>query len=203
MVDYKFLFVQLLAALSVILVHNLAISYAESLLTNKKKPIKNRGFNFKLKDIFSVFMLVVFFYSWSRPLKYKITKARKKSWSVVILSLAGLVMNLLMGLFLSLLYITYVFNFKRGLYIKYFLAIAIYYNITFAIFNLLPIPGLDGFRSLYGLSGRRKSKTLNTSIIISKIFLAFAIITGLTRILDPIVENMIRTLFVIAYRIVK
>jgi Zn-dependent protease len=83
-------------------------------------------------------------FGWAKPVPVNPLNFRDKKWGIVKVSLAGPATNLLIAIFFSFLA---GFNFSQTM-INFFEIISIY-NFSWAFFNLLPFPPLDGFHILY------------------------------------------------------
>lgn len=93
-------------------------------------------------DLMGILFLFMFGFGWGRPVQFDPYNLRNPRRDAALISVAGPVSNLLIALILSL-----VLKFS-GLP---FLVIFIQLNVMLAIFNLLPIHPLDGFKIVGGL----------------------------------------------------
>jgi Zn-dependent protease len=89
-------------------------------------------------------------FGWAKPVPVNPLNFRDKKWGIVKVSLAGPATNLLIAILFSFLA---GFNFPRAM-INFFEIISIY-NFSWAFFNLLPLPPLDGFHILYQILPER------------------------------------------------
>ncbi|MFH1791524.1 MAG: AAA family ATPase, partial [Candidatus Omnitrophota bacterium] len=87
-------------------------------------------------------------FGWAKPVPIDLSKM--SSQGVVNTSLAGPMSNVMLALILTVAFniITPVPNSMLGLY----LVLGIYFNVLFAVFNLLPLPPLDGSKILVFIS---------------------------------------------------
>lgn len=116
-------------------------------------------------DPIGLLMMVVFHFGWARPVPINSAYFRRPKLGIVLTSLAGPLANFLLG-FLSLnLY--FVFElFGAGMpaalqtVLCEFFAILASYNISLGLFNLIPIPPLDGSKVLYAVLPQRAYYTL-------------------------------------------
>lgn len=85
---------------------------------------------------------------WAKPVPYNPYNLRNQKWGTLAVALAGVAMNFLIAFIFGLL-----IRFATGLPLS-FLAIAqmiVTLNIVLGVFNLLPIPPLDGSKVLLAL----------------------------------------------------
>ncbi len=107
-------------------------------------------------DIFGSILLPLFLiisragiiFGWAKPVPYNPLKLRKPGRDSALLALAGPAANFSLALFFSLL-IRIGANSALGLAFLPFLGIIVQINLILAIFNLLPIPPLDGSKILF------------------------------------------------------
>ncbi len=87
-----------------------------------------------------------FIFGWAKPVPFNPFALRSRRWGPALVALAGPLSNLLIALVLAIVI--------RILGVSIFtslLAIIVYINILLAVFNLVPIPPLDGSKVLYAL----------------------------------------------------
>jgi Zn-dependent protease len=89
-------------------------------------------------------------FGWAKPVPINPLNFKDRKWGIVKVSLAGPATNLLIAILFSFLAR---FNFPRAT-IEFFEIISIY-NFSWAFFNLLPFPPLDGFHILYQILPER------------------------------------------------
>jgi len=88
-------------------------------------------------------LLVHFGYAKPVPVNFSILNRGQ----IVLVAIAGPISNILMATILAILY--HILPIGDIKLLKYFLLLGIQLNIVFAIFNLIPIPPLDGSRVVY------------------------------------------------------
>ncbi|RDU64210.1 site-2 protease family protein [Helicobacter sp. MIT 14-3879] len=106
---------------------------------------------------FGLFLLQApFLFGWAKPVPVDIREVIKNGDynGAIFVSLAGVLYNLLLAILAAIL-IKLLFSAEDGILSKiffYFLYYLVVYNIVLAVFNLLPIPPLDGSQALGYLS---------------------------------------------------
>ncbi len=121
-------------------------------------------------DIIGTLMLFIVGIGWAKPVPVMIENLRNPKRDMVWVSAAGPVTNLTLALAsAALLRILPDFSFgtleaSTALQllkpVEYMLAFSIYINLLLAIFNMIPIPPLDGGRVLVGLLPYRQAMAL-------------------------------------------
>lgn len=107
-------------------------------------------------DLFGVLMLLLVGFGWAKPVPINPRNFRNIRRDEIIVSLAGVVTNFLiafvaMGVFML---VAYVFKVQNELVLNLLLPF-VTINLGLCIFNLIPIPPLDGYHVLENLLIRR------------------------------------------------
>ena len=97
-------------------------------------------------DPIGFIMLIIVGLGWAKPVPINTRKFKKVRRDEILVSLAGPLSNLIMAAFaLLVLYIgQIVFRFNNEIFVLVFLNLYVY-NIIFMVFNLFPVPPLDGY----------------------------------------------------------
>ena len=101
------------------------------------------------KHLDPIGMICMFFLGigWARPVPINPYNFRHRDRDMILVSFAGIFVNLILFLISTFLY---VLCYKAGgtviRYVQKFLMILLSYNISLAVFNLVPVPPLDGYR---------------------------------------------------------
>lgn len=127
-------------------------------------------------DPFGLLMLFIVHFGWAKPVMINPYNFKKPRRDDILVSLAGPVANLLMG-FIALLVMLLMLKFNgqmsEGMHTVFYLIMI--YNINFAIFNMIPIPPLDGSKVLMQLLpyelGRKLQELERFSFLILIVFL--------------------------------
>lgn len=96
-----------------------------------------------------------FLIGWAKPVPYTEANLRNKRWGTILVAGAGVMVNILLALIFGL---GIRFAFIFGSFAPAFVSIAAIItlvNIVLALFNLIPIPPLDGSKILFALLGAR------------------------------------------------
>ncbi|MFH0874239.1 MAG: site-2 protease family protein [Candidatus Komeilibacteria bacterium] len=147
----------LLAIIVVISVHEYSHALAGYLLGDKTAEHEGRLTLNPLShlDLMGSLMLIIVGFGWGRPVPFNPYNLRWPKWGPAAVSLAGPVSNFIMAFvfagILALIRPTYgVDN-----YLTLFLIFLVMYSVGLGLFNLIPIPPLDGSRVLLTLLPHR------------------------------------------------
>lgn len=105
-------------------------------------------------DIFGLVCMIVFGFGWAKPVPINPYYFKKRKLGIVLVSLAGPLSNMLQALIsISLALIVSKFNAGNIVFeilVQFFVILGIL-NVSLAIFNLLPVPPLDGSKILFSV----------------------------------------------------
>lgn len=88
-----------------------------------------------------------FLFGWAKPVPYNPENLSNKKWGTVAVAAAGVISNIFIAIIFGLLIrFTYDLNLPEGFY--YITSIIVVVNLGLALFNLVPIPPLDGSKIL-------------------------------------------------------
>ncbi|BCW98913.1 MAG: peptidase M50 [Armatimonadota bacterium] len=154
--DFYRIFVTLFAVVVSITVHEFAHA-ASAVLAGDDTPRRQGRISLNPVDHFDpvgfimiVFMTVTGFgIGWGKPVMVNPANFRNPRRDDVLVSLWGPVSNIIMATVCAILLRTGVLAFTPGL--RYFLIIMVIVNIGLALFNLIPLPPLDGSHILQGI----------------------------------------------------
>lgn len=146
-------------------------------------------------DWVGMVMLWVFQFGWARPVPIDPRYYRNPRVGLVLVAIAGPAMNVLLA-FAGLLVIGYAPwpATGWGISVVQILYLAVVYNVFFAVFNILPIPPLDGSRVLSTLS-REGARLMAAIEPWGWMLLIALVIFGLFgRILGPLAQGLLGVL---------
>lgn len=109
-------------------------------------------------DPMGLIMMVVFKFGWAKPVPVNMMKFENPKKGMAIVAVAGPLMNVLITV-VALFFYGLIFKYTRTSDIAYYtaqiLVITAQLSIYFALFNIIPIPPLDGSKVLFSLMDDR------------------------------------------------
>lgn len=107
-------------------------------------------------DIMGLLMMLVFHVGWAKPVPVNMYRFKNPKRGMALTALAGPVSNMLIAAVFTLLYgLLYIpLDMKGGAvggYLLQMVQLTAYLSVGLAIFNLLPVPPLDGSKVLFSL----------------------------------------------------
>lgn len=138
-------------------------------------------------DPFGTFFLFLFGIGWGKPVPFNFLNLRNKRFGPALIALAGpssnFSMALLVGLVLRFFPLT-----NQGLIS--FLVIFVWLNILLGVFNLMPVPPLDGSHLLFSVLpaslNRIKMSLLGSGFILVFLVILFMLYIGIPFICQPL-----------------
>jgi Zn-dependent protease len=153
-------------------------------------------------DPFGFLCLLLIGFGWAKPVMINPRNFRNPKRDDIIVSLAGVVMNLITAIFFVSIIKFYTQNFAEFRYSEMgqILYIMLYYvvriNIVLMVFNLIPLPPLDGHHILQDLGGRRVYNFYHQYSQYIRLALILLLVTGyIGKIIGPPVYGIESILF--------
>jgi len=114
-------------------------------------PLKHLDFFGSLVVPFFTYILGGFIFGWAKPVPYNPYNLNNKRWGPAILAAAGPLSNFFIALVFGIL-IRYqnIFSFLPSSFFS-LATVIVFINLILCLFNLVPIPPLDGSRILFAL----------------------------------------------------
>lgn len=192
-------------ALICITLHELshgAVAYALGDDTAKKmgrltlNPIKHI-------DIMGLIMMVLFRFGWAKPVPVNMNRFKDPKKGMAITALAGPVSNVLIAVVFLFLYGLFFVPLSNGGGVSdviiEMLSLTAYMSLAFAVFNILPIPPLDGSKVLFSLMNDQQYRKLMRYERYGMLILLALVASGvLGQPLSTLTQNLFNQLFVIA-----
>lgn len=137
-----------------------------------------------------------FAFGWAKPVPYNPYNLRNFKWGTVLVGAAGAIVNLLVAIIFGLM-LRYadVLGIVAGPFAQ-MLATIVYLNIILAVFNMIPVPPLDGAKVLFALLPFRFQKIHDyleqnwLIFIVFVIFFAQYIISPVSSFLFKVITGM-------------
>ena len=150
---------RVIPALICITFHELAHGFTAYLLGDRTAKDQGRLTLNPVKhiDVFGLLMMIICKFGWAKPVPVNMYNFKKPKLHMAITALAGPLSNILLAVvvFFILGLITtplgYISSPELKTYIFEMIYTTAYLNIALAVFNMLPIPPLDGSKILFSL----------------------------------------------------
>lgn len=149
-------------------------------------------------DLVGTIMIFLIHFGWGKPVQIDPYNLKNPKRDQLLISLAGPASNLLLAIILSII-IRFI---PLNLFITFLISTVIQLNVLLAIFNLIPIPPLDGSKILLnilpnGISEQWQEAFNQYGFILLIVFLFLPIINGTTLvnfIMTPIMNFILNFL---------
>lgn len=161
-------------------------------------------------DPFGFLSMVLFGFGWAKPVPINTRYFKNPKRDMALTGVAGPISNLLLAVIFALLMKLFYLGidyvrfpnenvFMMAVYFRSFLYYGIYLNVALAIFNLIPVPPMDGSRLLFALLPSNlyfKIMRYEQYIyIIMLVLLFFGVLTPVISFLTNAVMNLIFAAF--------
>jgi len=178
--------------------HEMAHGYAADAMGDPTPKMSGRLTLNPLKHIDPIGLLamIVLRFGWAKPVPINPNNFKDRKKGMIVVALSGCLTNLILGLIGQAAYIA-VIPLNNDILLT-ILQYIYYYNVLFAIFNLIPIPPLDGSRILAEFltpSARMKYESFSRYGFVVLLILMF---TGLfSVIIVPLINGVLSLYYII------
>ncbi|TDX45201.1 site-2 protease family protein [Orenia marismortui] len=144
-------------------------------------------------------LLITRRFGWAKPVQVNPRYFKDQRKGMMLVGLAGPLANILLAIVFALIFkfaAGYLFQIANPYIIRYLFLIAISINLGLAIFNLIPVPPLDGSKILEGILPASMDHIIRNLEAYGPFFLLFFAFSGfLGSILGPIIMIVRNLLF--------
>jgi len=148
-------------------------------------------------DPLGIIMLILFRFGWAKPVPVNPSNFKNRKKGMLLVSLAGPVMNFLIAFVTLLIYALIYSRLGSMNRVMYNIIINIYFiNIGLGIFNLIPLPPLDGSKILAGLLPARLEYNMYRYEQYSHLLLLVLIFTN-------VINYILNPLFIVAESVIS
>jgi Zn-dependent protease len=131
-------------------------------------------------DWLGFILLITAGFGWGRPVPFNPRNLKNTKWGSALVGAAGPISNLLMAIVAAIV-LAFVTKFTLlgvNNLLVIFLGVLVQFNLVLMIFNLIPIPPLDGSKVLFALLPDRMDDLKRNLTIYGPIFLILLILFG-------------------------
>jgi len=129
-----------------------------------------------------------FLFAYAKPVPYNPYNLKNQKWGPVLVAIAGPAANLLLAVMFALF-----IRLLPGSSLNSVLAVIVYANVMLTVFNLVPIPPLDGSKILYALLPNSAYEIKNFLDKYGYIILLFFVFF-LFELISPLISGLFRLL---------
>ncbi len=147
-------------------------------------------------DILGLVMMIIARFGWAKPVQVNPLNFRgDRTRGMMLVAVAGPVSNIIVALCCAILYNLFSSRLAPGGFVETLLSLLLIYNVYLALFNLIPVPPLDGSKILRGFLPRNMHRYYYQLESYGPIILIVLIMSGATsRILGTFAYKVINML---------
>lgn len=145
-------------------------------------------------DIGGFLMLMILGFGWAKPVPINPFKFKNRKFGTILVSIAGPTTNILLALIFSIILTNISGPINNIVYTL--LISSIWYNVVLALFNLLPLPPLDGSKILASLLPEKlEYKFYKHEQKLYALLIIFILINGVDKVLTPVIFKVVSLLY--------
>jgi Zn-dependent protease len=196
--------VSLIILIMSVVLHELSHGYTAELLGDPTPRLQGRLTLNPLKhlDLFGSIIVPIitslagFTFGWAKPIQWNPYNVKNKRWGELMIAIAGPASNIIIALIFGLIIRIFTTYLPESFIQISFYVIAI--NIVLAVFNLIPIPPLDGSKVLFSLLPQRFIN-LRLSLERYSIFFFLILVFFLWRFVEPVIPYLFKLITGVAF----
>ena len=192
-----FVLIRVLVILLAISVHEMSHGFAAYKLGDKTAKYDGRLSLNPLRhlDPFGALCMLLFGFGWAKPVMVNPMYFKNHKRDLALTALGGPVSNFLMAYFgmFGLLYLVPILN---NVYLYYFFMSFIMINLGLGVFNLIPVPPLDGSKIFLSLLPRKIYYEIMRYERYGFIVLIVALYLG---VIDPILDFFVNNIYTLLF----
>ncbi len=146
-------------------------------------------------DPFGTLSMLFFGFGWAKPVMINPNYFKNLKRDTALVSLAGPLSNFLLA-FIGMFGLLYLYPLTKSLYVFEFFSIWVIANISLGVFNLIPIPPLDGSKIFLSLLPRKMYYEILRYEQFGFIILIIALYLN---VLDPVLDFLINGIYRILF----
>lgn len=185
--------IRVVVVLFVISVHEIAHGFAAYKLGDKTAKYDGRLSLNPLRhfDLFGALCMLFFGFGWAKPVMVNPNYFKNHKRGMALTALAGPLSNFLMA-FIGMFGLLYLCPLVSNMYFYQFFFMFVILNLSLGVFNLIPIPPLDGSKIFLSLLPRRIYYEIMRYEQYGFIVLIIALYLG---VLDPILDTAVNLIY--------
>lgn len=143
-------------------------------------------------DPIGALMLLIFRFGWAKPVPISTRNFKNPRRDLVLVSLAGAAGNLITAIVCALIVRFFPAMFLTNFALSRFALLMIMINVGLAVFNLIPIPPLDGSRILYVIL---PPKAMNAYFFLERYGMLIILLLVLLGVIQVVMTPVIMAIF--------